>query len=86
MNSRDQLDVLWPGKFNTQENAMRPAEPMYRAVQGGNFGWPYCYFDYAQQKLLLNPEYGGDGKTVGRCSAFTLPVMIYPAHWAPGGR
>lgn len=53
---------------------------------GGNFGWPYCYFDYAQQKLLLNPEYGGDGKTVGRCSAFTLPVMSYPAHWAPGGR
>jgi hypothetical protein len=38
---------------------------MYRATQGLNFGWPYCFFDYGQQKLLLNPEYGGDGKIVG---------------------
>lgn len=83
MNNRDQLDVLWPGKFTAEENAERPAEPMYRAVGGENFGWPYCFFDYGQQKLLLNPEYGGDGKTVGRCSAFTLPVASYPAHSAP---
>ena len=83
MNSRDQFDVLWPEKFTAEENATRPAEPMYRATQGLNFGWPYCFFDYGQQKLLLNPEYGGDGKTVGRCSAFALPVASYPAHWAP---
>ncbi len=83
MNSRDQMDTLWPGKFDSTENAMRPAEPMYRGVKGSNFGWPYCYFDYGQQKLLLNPEYGGDGKTVGRCSAFALPVATFPAHWAP---
>jgi glucose/arabinose dehydrogenase len=83
MNSRDQLDVLWAGKFTAEENAERPAEPMYRATQGLNFGWPYCFFDYGQQKLLLNPEYGGDGKTVGRCSAFSLPIASYPAHWAP---
>jgi glucose/arabinose dehydrogenase len=56
---------------------------MYRATQGLDFGWPYCFFDYTQQKLLLNPEYGGDGKIVGRCSAFALPVASYPAHWAP---
>ncbi len=83
MNNRDQLDTLWPGKFTAEENAMRPAEPMYRGVKGDNFGWPYCYYDYDQKKLLLNPEYGGDGKTVGRCSAFTFPVASYPAHWAP---
>jgi glucose/arabinose dehydrogenase len=83
MNNRDQLDTLWPGKFTAEENAMRPAEPMYRAVKGDNFGWPYCFYDYGQKKLLLNPEYGGDGKTVGRCSTFTLPIASYPAHWAP---
>jgi glucose/arabinose dehydrogenase len=83
MNNRDQLDTLWPGKFTAQENAERPAEPMYRAVEGSNFGWPFCFYDYGQQKLLLNPEYGGDGKTVGRCSEFTLPVTSFPAHWAP---
>ena len=83
MNNRDQLDVLWPGKFTAEENATRPAEPMYRATAGMNFGWPYCFYDYGLKKLLLNPEYGGDGKVVGRCSAFTLPIASYPAHWAP---
>jgi glucose/arabinose dehydrogenase len=83
MNSRDSLDTLWPGQFTSDENAERPAEPMYRAVQGLNFGWPYCFYDYGQKKLLLNPEYGGDGKTQGRCTEFALPVATFPAHWAP---
>jgi glucose/arabinose dehydrogenase len=84
MNSRDQLDTLFAGMFTAQENAERPAEPMYRVAEAGaNFGWPYCFFDYGQQKLLLNPEYGGDGKTQGRCTGFSLPVASFPAHWAP---
>jgi len=83
MNNRDQLDTLWPGKFTAQENATRPAEPMYRVAQGDNFGWPYCYYDYTEKKLLLNPEYGGDGTKVGRCSQYQLPITSFPAHWAP---
>ena len=83
MNSRDQLDVFWPGKFTAQENADRPAEPMYRAVQGSDFGWPYCFFDYGLKKNILNPEYGGDGKDVGRCGSFTPPVTSFEAHLAP---
>ena len=83
MNSRDQLDVFWPELFTAKENAERPAEPMFRAVQGSDFGWPYCFFDYGQKKLLLNPEYGGDGRQVGRCGSFTSPVAAFPAHWAP---
>ena len=83
MNSRDQLNSFWPEKFTAQDNAERPAEPMYRAVQGSDFGWPYCYFDYGSKKLVLNPEYGGDGKEVGRCAQFTNPIAAYPAHWAP---
>ena len=83
MNNRDQLDSFWPDVFKQEDNANRPAEPLYRAVQGSNFGWPYCFFDYPQKKFLLNPEYGGDGKIVGRCSEFTVPVASFPAHWAP---
>jgi glucose/arabinose dehydrogenase len=83
MNNRDQLDVFWPDKFTVKDNAERPAEPLYRAVQGSNFGWPYCFYDYGLKKLLLNPEYGGDGKEVGRCAEFTPPVTAFPAHWAP---
>jgi glucose/arabinose dehydrogenase len=84
MNNRDQLDTLWKGTFTAQDNAERPAEPMYRvAAAGANFGWPFCFYDYGQKKLLLNPEYGGDGKTVGRCSQFQQPIASFPAHWAP---
>ena len=83
MNNRDQLDTLWPGLFTARENAERPAEPLFRAEAGANFGWPYCFFDYEQKKLFVNPEYGGDGKKVDRCSEFKLPVASFPAHWAP---
>ena len=84
MNNRDQLDVLWPGKFTAEENAERPAEPLYRVdTPDENFGWPYCFFDYGQQKPFLNPEYGGDGKTQGKCTEFGQPIGSFPAHWAP---
>jgi glucose/arabinose dehydrogenase len=83
MNNRDQLDVFWPQVFTAKDNAERPAEPMYRITGGENFGWPFCFYDYTQKKLVLNPEYGGDGKEVGRCSQFAQPVAVFPAHWAP---
>jgi glucose/arabinose dehydrogenase len=83
MNNRDQLDTFWPEKFTAKDNAERPAEGMYRATTGANFGWPYCFFDYLQKKLVLNPEYGGDGHEVGRCAQFTSPIAAFPAHWAP---
>ena len=52
-------------------------------MQGSNFGWPYCFYDYGQKKFFTNPEYGGDGKTSDRCGSFTPPVAAFPAHWAP---
>jgi glucose/arabinose dehydrogenase len=37
-----------------------------------------------QQKLVLAPEYGGDGgKQVGVCANKIAPVASLPAHWAP---
>jgi glucose/arabinose dehydrogenase len=83
MNNRDQLDLMWPDLFTAKDNAERPAEPLYRAVKGSNFGWPYCFYDYGQKKFLLNPEYGGKGTEIGRCAEFTAPVAAFPAHWAP---
>jgi glucose/arabinose dehydrogenase len=84
MNNRDQLDVFWPSLFTAKENAERPAEAMFRAsAAGANFGWPFCFYDYGMKTFVLNPEYGGDGKEVGRCKQFTNPVAAFPAHWAP---
>ena len=84
MNNRDQLDVMWPGVFTADENAIRPAEPMFRvATAGANFGWPYCFFDYGLKKFVTMPEYGGDGKQSDKCGKFDQPVAYFPAHWAP---
>jgi glucose/arabinose dehydrogenase len=85
MNSRDQIDILYPDKFTAEDNADRPAETMFRAEPGRNFGWPFCYYDLKTQKMVLNPEYGGDGRAVGRCNTFTPPVAVFPAHSAPVG-
>jgi glucose/arabinose dehydrogenase len=83
MNNRDQLDFLWPESFKPEDNQNRPAEVMYKVEDGSNFGWPFCFFDLQTNKLLLNPEYGGDGKSEGPCAKYTAPVATFPAHWAP---
>ncbi len=53
--------------------------------RGGDYGWPECYFDdYQQEKLVLAPEYGGDGgRKIGVCAEKRAPVAFFPAHWAP---
>jgi hypothetical protein len=28
------------------------------AVKGSNFGWPYCFYDYGEKKLLLKRHQG----------------------------
>ncbi|HTI64307.1 MAG TPA: hypothetical protein VL524_12350, partial [Gemmatimonadaceae bacterium] len=51
--------------------------------RGDDFGWPYCYYSTEENKLVLAPEYGGDGKKVGECATKKEPVAAFPAHWAP---
>ena len=62
-----------------------PSEELILAVKGGDYGWPYCYYDPQVEKLVLAPEYGGDGKKVGECAQKLGPAAAYPAHWAPNG-
>lgn len=84
-HGRDQLNTLWPDLYTEEENAELPAEEMYRLSEGADAGWPYCYYDWQQEKKVLAPEYGGDGQEVGRCSEFLDPVAAFPGHWAPNG-
>jgi glucose/arabinose dehydrogenase len=68
--------------YDTTTNANLPAETMYEMKQGDNAGWPYVYYDPIQNKKMLAPEYGGDGKTEGR-GEYKNPAMAFPAHMAP---
>src|SRR5690606_24573600 len=83
MHGRDNLHSLFPDRFTAWQNAMIPAEELIRVTDGEDYGWPYCYYDQMQDKKVLAPEYGGDGKTVGRCAEMNLPLMGFPGHWAP---
>jgi glucose/arabinose dehydrogenase len=63
----------------------KPAEEFVLIGQGSDFGWPYCYYDPASDTKVLAPEYGGDGREVGRCAEKDDPLIAFPAHWAPNG-
>lgn len=84
-HGRDQLAENWPQRFDWKESARLPAEELLRIERGADYGWPYCYHDPEQHRLVLAPEYGGDGRTVGRCAEKREPVAVFPAHWAPNG-
>jgi len=84
-HGRDQLHANWPEHYKPEEEATLPSEEVMLLKQGGDYGWPECYYDPFQNKLLLAPEYGGDGHTVGVCANKTGPVAAFPAHWGPNG-
>ena len=83
-HGRDQLHEDWPELYSAQQGFELPAEEVMSLNKGGWYGWPKCYFDPGQKKLVLAPEYGGDGgKKVGACAQALLPIAAFPAHWAP---
>jgi glucose/arabinose dehydrogenase len=84
-HGRDQLYENWPKLYTAEQGQNLPAEELLKIDKGGDYGWPYCYYDGSQQKLMLAPEYGGDGKTVGECASKNGPVAFFGAHWAPNG-
>ncbi|UFH54517.1 PQQ-dependent sugar dehydrogenase [Spirosoma sp. KNUC1025] len=82
-HGRDDFLMLWADKYTPWQSAVLPAEELFQVKEGMDGGWPYCYYDQVTNKKLLNPEYGGDGKTVGRCDKCEKPLIGFPAHWAP---
>ena len=83
-HGRDQLFQNWPQLYTAEQGAHLPAEELLELSQGADYGWPECYYDQNQKKLVLAPEYGGDGgKTVGLCAQRKAPVAAFPGHWAP---
>jgi glucose/arabinose dehydrogenase len=84
-HGRDQLYENWPKLYTPEQGQNLPAEELLKIEKGADYGWPYCYYDGQQRKLVLAPEYGGDGKTVGECATKKGPEAFFPAHWAPNG-
>ncbi len=83
MNGMDNFHTRYANIYTAWQAAVLPSEPLIKVKEKGDYGWPYAYYDQLQQKNILQPGYGGDGKIVGRAAAFDLPVMGFPGHWAP---
>jgi glucose/arabinose dehydrogenase/mono/diheme cytochrome c family protein len=82
-HGRDQLENF-PKLYNAEQGRDLPAEEVVTLESGGDYGWPRCYFDGRQKKLVLAPEYGGDGGSkIGPCADKRAPAFFFPAHWAP---
>jgi glucose/arabinose dehydrogenase/mono/diheme cytochrome c family protein len=83
-HGRDQLSENWNQFYKPKDGPELPAEEIVQLQSGADYGWPECYFDGMQKKLVLAPEYGGDGgKKVGLCEQRSAPAAFFPAHWAP---
>jgi glucose/arabinose dehydrogenase len=83
IHGREQLGDHWPRLFTDEQNSELPAEVFARIALGNDFGWPYCYYDGQQDRHVLAPEYGGNGRVVGECANRHRPAVTFPAHWAP---
>jgi glucose/arabinose dehydrogenase len=82
-HGRDQLHEFWPDIYSEKESSEQPAEEFLRIEPDSDFGWPYCYFDWKKRTKFLNPEYGGNSDSIGRCVGVDYPLMGFPGHWAP---
>ncbi|MDR3532737.1 MAG: PQQ-dependent sugar dehydrogenase, partial [Rhodopila sp.] len=56
-HGRDQLYENFPSLYKPIQGANEPAEEVVQLRRGADFGWPECYYDYDQRKLVLAPEY-----------------------------
>ncbi len=83
VNGMDNFHTRYPGIFTAWQGAMFPSEIFTKVKDQGNYGWPYAYYDQEQQKNVLQPGYGGDGKIIGRAAKFDTPIIGFPGHWAP---
>jgi glucose/arabinose dehydrogenase/mono/diheme cytochrome c family protein len=83
-HGRDELHTLWPSVIKeADKEAILPSEELLLLKRNGDYGWPFCYYDPFLNKLVLAPEYGGDGERQGRCTEKIAPIAAFPAHWAP---
>ena len=82
-HGRDQLAENWPRYITRAQSRELPAEEILLLEKGADYGWPECYYDGFQKKLVLAPEYGGDGKTVGVCADKQRRSRCFPAIGRP---
>jgi glucose/arabinose dehydrogenase/cytochrome c5 len=80
---RDNLSTVDPAHYNDEDNAEKPSEDMFVLREGGNYGWPFTYYDPVQKARMVAPEYGGDNAKRAEAGKYPDPIVAFPGHWAP---
>lgn len=83
MHGRDQLHQFFPDLYTEEESAELPAEEFLLVKEGSVFSWPYFYYDHLKDKMVLAPEYDGDGEKTEGPLQVENPLMGFPGHLAP---
>jgi glucose/arabinose dehydrogenase len=81
-HGRGQFDDKFPQYYTSKQSRELPAETLYELHEGSDGGWPFVYYDPFQKKLILAPEYGGNGKETAS-KKYQDPIVAFPAHLAP---
>ena len=80
----DHLNTWWPNAGYTREQAAAiPGETLFRIVEGGDYGFPYCMYDPRKSAMVLTPAYVEADSLGRRCTTVPKPVAGFPAHAAP---
>ncbi len=79
---RDHADKAWPNVISA-EDEQHFADEMFKVSRGTDMGWPYTYYDSVKRVRLMQPEYGGNGKTVVTDGKYAVPTVAFHAHVAP---
>ena len=81
-HGRGSFNDKFPQYYTAKQNSELPAETLYELHEGSDGGWPFVYYDQFQKKLILAPEYGGDGKKTAD-KKYLDPIVAFPAHMGP---
>jgi len=77
-HGRDQLSENWPDLYKLRTaGAARGSHAA--AKSGADYGWPECYFEGFQRKLVLAPSRRRRGQTFGFCAQRSPPAAFFPA-------
>ncbi len=80
----DHLHTWWPnGGYSARDAAAKPGETLFRIENGGDYGFPYCLFDPALNRMVTSPAYDGGSQKASRCASEPRPLAVFAAHAAP---
>jgi glucose/arabinose dehydrogenase len=80
----DHLHTWWPtAGYSARDAAAKPGETLFRIDSGGDYGFPYCLYDPAANRMVPSPAYNQESVDGLRCRSLPRPLAVFQAHSAP---